>query len=324
MSDDAFPRDPYLTAIAIAYRNDAAKLIADGVFPRSGVGKVTFGYTSYPDGQSYTVPDTQVGERSQLPEVTLKGTPQTAKVVDQGLRMFLTADDISQAPKTVDPRGKATEFLTDLVLLGREVRAASLAFDPLQYDADHKVDLSANINAKGAGYYQWDQDPSTHADSNPVTFMAEYIENATVRPNVVVFGHRPWLKFSTHPKVVSAALGNSGNSGRATRERVAELLEVDEVLVGRAFVNIVKPGKTPVVARTWGNHALAFYRDLSVTTAGGITFGLTAEFGTRIAGSKAADIGLRGGQEIRSGESVKEIIIAPKACMFFQNVNATP
>ncbi len=47
---------------------------------------------------------------------------------------------------------------------------------------------------------------------------------------------------------------------------------------------------------------------------GGITFGLTAEEGTRRAGSiPDPHIGLDGGEIVKVGERVKELIIAPMA-----------
>ena len=56
---------------------------------------------------------------------------------------------------------------------------------------------------------------------------------------------------------------------------------------------------------------------------GGITFGFTAQWGTRIAGAVPDNrIGLRGGQRVRVGESVKELIIAPDLGYFIQNAVA--
>ncbi len=55
-------------------------------------------------------------------------------------------------------------------------------------------------------------------------------------------------------------------------------------------------------------------------TRGGVTFGFTAEWGGRIAGQwEDKNIGLRGGQRVRVGESVKELIIASQAGYFIED-----
>lgn len=317
MADSAFIRDEELTAIAIAYKNPDTTLIADEVFPRTPpMGKREFKWTKYDDARGFSVPDTRVGEYGQVPQIKLTGTPQTDSCVDHGLDIPLTASDLKDAPARTNPRGYATEQATNLVMLDREVRAAGLAFDPAQYPTANKVNLASDLGG-GAGAEQWQ-----NAGADPLATLITGIESCWVRPNVLCLGQAAWNALSLHPKIVSAAIGNDGTNGRATKERLAELLEVGEVIVGTGWVNSVKPGKTPVLARVWGPHALAFYRDRTVTQAGGMTFGLTAQYGMRVAGRKVVDMGLHGGELIRSGESVKEVIVANRAAYFFQNAVA--
>ena len=66
-----------------------------------------------------------------------------------------------------------------------------------------------------------------------------------------------------------------------------------------------------VLARLWGNFIAMIYRDKLANAQSGMTFGFTAQFGNRIAGSMPdPKIGLKGGQRVRVGESVKELITA--------------
>jgi hypothetical protein len=308
MADGAFPRDRHLTAIAIAYKNPDLSYIADAVLPRVPVGSTTFEYTTYPLEQSYQVPSTKVGEKGQINSVELTGTRQSNFTEDFGIQIPLSANDIKTAPAGFDPREYAVSQATDLVMRDREVRVSSMLFNPAAYPADNRIDMS------GVATTQW----SDYVNSDPIRFIVDKLDSCPMRPNALALGHAVWNKLSMHPKVVKAANGNDGGEGRATRERVAELLEIGEVLVGSSFFNTVKPGKTPVLARAWGKHALAFYRDRSVATSGGITFGITAEYESRVAGSKDVDMGLRGGVVVRSGESVRELIVAPYAAYFFE------
>jgi hypothetical protein len=312
MTDGAYPRDKHLTAIAIAYKNPELNYIADAVMPRVPVGKLTFEYWEYPLGQGYDVPSTNVGERSKVNTVEIGGTRKAATCEDKGIEITLTANDISQAPKGVDPRERATEQSTDIILRDRERRVAALVFNTTSYPAGRQIDLGDTATT------QW----SDYTNADPLSFIHEKLDSCPIRPNVMAFGQPAWTKLAMHPKVVKAVNGNDGGHGRATRQQIAELLELSEVLVGNAFVNSVKPGKTPVLARCWGKHAVAFFRDQSVGTSGGLTFGFTAQFEERMAGSKPIDIGMRGGVGVRAGETVKELIVAPDAAFFFENAVA--
>jgi len=141
-----------------------------------------------------------------------------------------------------------------------------------------------------------------------------------MRANKMVIGRAAFTKLAMHPKVVKAFFGNAGDSGIATREFLARLFELDEVIVGESFVNTTKKGQTPALARAWGKHIALLNIDNLADVSSGSTFALTAQFGSRIAGSLPdEDIGLRGGQKLRVGESVKELITAPDLGYFIQN-----
>ena len=56
-----------------------------------------------------------------------------------------------------------------------------------------------------------------------------------MRPNVIVMGVAVWQKFRQHPKVISAVYamgGNAATGGTASKQQVAALFEVEEVIVG--------------------------------------------------------------------------------------------
>ena len=90
------------------------------------------------------------------------------------------------------------------------------------------------------------------------------------------------------------------------------------------MVNTAKPGQAPALQRAWGKHiAMLHLNSMASIEQGGITFGMTADYGGRIAGRiEDKDIGLQGGVRIRTGERVKELIIAKDVGYFIQNAVA--
>ncbi len=304
MPNAPFPIDPQLTAIAIAYRN--RRLIADEVLPRMPVGKQEFKWWQYSLGEGFTVPDTRVGRRGRPSEVTFSATEQTSSTEDYGLEDPIPQNDIDNAPPNHDPVARSVEGLTDLILLDREQRTASLVFDATQYT--NKVTLS--------GTSQWND----FANSDPIADIMTALDTPVLRPNVMVIGRPAFSVLVRHPKIVKAVLGNAGDSGIARSRDIAELFELDDVLVGEGWINTAKKGQTASLARVWGKHCALIYRDVQAARRGGVTFGFTAQFGQRIAGATPdKNIGLRGGQRVRVGESVKEVICAPDAAYFIQD-----
>lgn len=314
MADGAFPRDKHLTSIVIGYRNPDASYIADSVLPRVPVGKKTFKWLSYPLAESFVIPDTRVGEKGRFPIVEISGTEESDSCEDHGVSLVVSNDEISQAQAGTDPIGRAAAQAANLMKLGWERLVANMVFDEARYAAANKVDLDDN-----AGEHRFS---ATANDFDPIKFISGKLDACLIRPNVFVCGAEVWNALSFHPKVVSASLGNSGTAGRASRERVAELLEVSEVLVGQTWVNTTKRGKATSLARAWGKHALAFYRDRTADTSGGLTFGFTAEFDQQFGGAKDVDVGVRGGKEVRAAQTVKACLVAPSAAFYFENAVA--
>lgn len=308
----SFPIQPHLTAVAVAYQNK--RLIADEVLPRVPVASPDFKYLKHTMSEGFTLPDTKVGRRSAPNEVEFSATEVSASCIDYGLDAPVPNSDILAAanmPGGYDPVMKATESTTNLILLDREVRAASLVFDANQYAAANKATLS--------GTSQW----SDFTNSDPITAILTAMDTMVMRPNIMTIGQAVFTKLRTHPKVAKAVLGNAGDVTVATREAIASLLELDEVLVGEGFLNTAKRGQTAAMSRVWGKHCALIYRDRLADANSGTTFGFTAEWGGRIAGSEYdSDIGLRGGQRVRVGESVKELITANDLGYLFTNAVA--
>jgi hypothetical protein len=304
-----FPVQPTYTNIAIAYMNEA--YIADAVLPRVPVGTQDFKYTKWTMAEGFTLPDTKVGRKGQPNEVEFTGTEASGSCVAFGLDDPVPQDDIDNAPPGYDPEAKAVERVTDLILLDREVRAAGQVFNTANFATGFKATLS------GTG--QW----SDYTNSDPASAILTALDSCIIRPNRAVIGQAVYTKLRMHPKIVQAFYGNSATAGVVPKSFLEELLELDEILVGKGWVNSAKKGQTASLVRVWGKHAVFFYQNANADSQGGTTFGYTAQWGQRLAGSERdSKIGLRGGQRVRVGEYVKEVIAADNLGYMFENAVA--
>lgn len=309
MSGQPFPVDPVLVGIVQAYKNGA--LIADQVLPRLNplLPREQFKWWYFDFGQFITLHDTKVGRKSSPNEVEFEAKEKEDRTEDYGLDDVVPIADSANAPAGYDPRAFAAQRLIDLVLLDREVRVANRVFDPDLYGNDNKEAL--------AGTDKW-----TSPDSKPIIAFAEAADSMVMRPNNAVMGRGSWTALRTNQSVLRALTPSGAADGYANKRAVADLLELDDIIIGEGWVNIAKPGQQVQRRRCWGNHCTLFHKaGLADSVSATPTFGWTAQFGTRVSGSiPEPKIGLRGSDRVRSGESVKEVISAPDLGYFFENV----
>lgn len=313
-----FPIQSELTAITLAYQN--RRLIADEVLPRTPVPSREFKWLQMGRDQMFTVPDTAVGRKGQPNEVEFGGTETPGFVRDFGLDDVVPNEDLESAPAGFDPLGTAVTGISELVALDREKRVADLVFNTNTYPAANRTTLS--------GTSQW----SDYSNSDPYTAIMTALDGMLMRPTIGVIGRLGLSRLRVHPKITASlgpsSIGNTltvnGQGAPATLQAIAELLELDQILVGEAFINTAKPGQTASLSRCWGKH-MAFLHQNPVATIRGnaVTFGFTAEWGNRVAGSMPEPkVGLRGAQRVRVGESVNELIVASDVGYYFQNIVA--
>jgi hypothetical protein len=315
MSNKApFPVDPALTAIAIAYRN--SRLIADEVLPRiPPLPRQEFQWWKFALDENFRIPDTKVGRTSRPNEVEFSASQESESTEDYALDDPIPQSDIDNASEGYDPVGRATESLTDLIMLDREKRCADIVFDENTYPPTQRETLS------GA-------DQFSDSSSKPIVKLMRVMDKMIMRPNIMVIGRLAFTDMIQNPSIVRAYHRNDGGDGTADAKFLADILGLEQILVGEAWLVTSKKGQaTTTTARVWGKHIALLHRDKlanpTTGSAGRATFGFTAQWGQKVAG-KIPDphIGMRGGMRIRSGESVKECICAPDFGYFLKNVVA--
>lgn len=312
-----------LTAISIGYRNPAASYIADDVSPRTPVGGEKFGWTEYPIDEAFNVPDGRVGRRGQVQQLVFSGTEREASIEDFGYDVPLPNSDIEEAKRqrdlglgNYDPEANAVMRIADTLLNIREVRVARQFQTAANFANGRKITL--------AGQSQL----SDYANSDPIGVIKAGMDATLVfRPTDLAMGRAVWSKISSHPKIVNAVKGGTTTSGLITPEQFLGLFAgegLKRLHIGDAYYNVAKPGQAQNLAKAWGKHMTLFHKnELASVQDGGVTFALTAELGTKIAGRiEDPDIGLQGGYRIRNGERVKELIVAPDVGYFIENAVA--
>ena len=316
-----FPHDPARTAIVQMYTEPG--MIADRVLPPTPpLGKGEFKWFRYKIDDSFQVPDTRLGRKSMPTEVEFEGEEVTDATKHYGLRDSVPQEDVdavgatgSSSREWASPVDTAAIRMTHLLKLDREVRVADRVFGADQYGTGYKETLSAEDRFDADG-------------SDPLGTLEDALLTPVFRPNVVVFGQGAWSAFRQHKNVLAATNKQSGaEAGLASRRAVAELLEVDEVLVGRSRVASNREGQDLTLKRAWGKSVACLYRGAYggsatpggqagserqeglVSDLGRATFGFTAVYVPLNAYSRFNQgLGIKGATELIVRESCKEVI----------------
>lgn len=313
-----FPIQANLVAISGMYRN--RRLIADEVLPRVAIGGTqNYKYLRHTKEDGFTIPDTRVGRTSRPNQLQTSAIEVPGSTNDFAIDIGVPYADVQNAQgqadavarAAMDPQAKATRVGTDIILLDREVRVAAKVHALATYPSANRTTLS--------GTSQW----SDYVNSNPVDAILAAMDIPMAKPNVGVIGTTAFTKLRQHPKMVSGVLGNAGTAGVVTAEAIAALLGLDKLLVGEGWLNTARPGQAVSMARVWGKHLALLYLDPNGGPMDMPSFGWTAEWGTRQVGViPDKHMGARGGEWIRSFESVDEQIAASDMGYLFRDCTA--
>ena len=190
---------------------------------------------------------------------------------------------------------------------------ANIVHAAATYDAARRITLSGTDQL------------TDYANSDPIDVLKTGMNGTLLlRPNTWVMSRYGWSKFSSHPKIVNAVRGANTTDGIVTPQQVVDLFSgegLQRILIGEAQYNSAKPGQAPSFSYAWGSHiAMLHINQMATTQPGAVTFGFTAQYGAKVAGRIVdEDVGLEGGVRIRSGEKVRELVVAKDVGYFIQN-----
>ncbi len=303
-----FAVTPQETGIVIAYKNK--DLIADEVMPVKKLDgpELTFEWYERTLGDAFTNQDTRVGRMSRPNTIYFDGETRSGYAKAYGLETPVPFEDLDRIKNKQLFLGATSEDLTNRVLLDREVRVAAIVQNSANYLASQAITVpdSQKIGASGADVYN---------------LILQYLEDALVRPNVLGMSSKVWMKLRSDPSVIAALYPNGNGKGAATREQLAELFEVERLIIGKARINTNRNPKSPVLQPCWGPHIWGHYYEPMSTLKSGLAWGMTAQVGERILEvNEDKSIGLKGGEIIKAGFYQDEVVTAKGAGILLKDI----
>lgn len=246
--------DRALTNLSVAYMQDESVFIADKVFPIVPVQKQSDTYFVYKkedffrDEADYRADGTESAggdyEIEQAP-------PYFCRII--AFHKDVTEQERVNADDPLNPDKDATEFVSHKLLLRREILWASKYFQSGVWGTEIEGVAS---DPTGAQTLQWNL-----ATSDPVKVIrnakTKMIENTGYAPNLLVLSPYAYNALCDHPLILDRI--KYTQKGMVTRELLASLFEVDQILVPHAIQNTQVKGKDGVMSFVMGKHALLCY-----------------------------------------------------------------
>lgn len=237
--------DQVLTNMSVAYQN--GDLIGTQIMPRVEVnGRTGFFYTF--DKSKFNIHDSRRTGTSRANRIT-NGMTKTAygPLMEQSLEEPIEYEIRDTYPSPHDARVDATESVTEALDLGLEQEIATLL--------TNTSNITQNVTLSGTDQF------SDYANSDPFAVFQtgiDTIKAATgTTPNRLIIGYQVWSKLRHHPDLLGRM---SVASVRVlTTQMLADLIGVEEVMVGDAVYNTADEGQTPSLSYLWGKHALLAY-----------------------------------------------------------------
>lgn len=273
-----------LTQISLGFMQDESNFVADRVFQDIPVDKQADAYFTYPRGEWNR---DEMQERA--PATESAGSTYTIGTDTYFARLRALHRDVpdqvrSNADDPIDLDAEATRFTSLKALINREVNFATNFFvvgDPgvtWTFKADGNAARSAAFDATDEANNQvifW-----SSADSTPVEDirLAKRIvlQETGFMPNVLTLGRLVFDVLVDHADIVGRLdRGQTTGSAIVTRDSLAALFELDEILVMDAIQNTALQGAADVHSFIGGSHALLTYRPAApgrLTPAAGYTF----------------------------------------------------
>ena len=235
--------DAAMTNISIAYRN--TEYIASQVFPIVTVEHKSDNFYVF-DKDAWLRDRVQMrapGTKAARVDYTL--STLSYATMPYALAKAVTDEERMNADEALRPDIDATEFVTDGLELGMEIRVADI------------VTACANWASASTPGTDWSNDASEPFDD--IDNLQDAISGKIGRmPNIAVMSWPTWRILRNHPDFVDR-VKHTRAGGRVEPDDLRNWFGFDKVLIGHAIKETGQEGGTSSISRVWGSVFWAGY-----------------------------------------------------------------
>lgn len=252
---------PRLTNMALGYLPSMTQFVGSKVFPSCPVGAQTGSYNILPRDEFIRAQGKKLANGEPAPLGGFKFTTGTYSVSEYGLATQITNRDLANAAVAKLGAGRLrnmkTQFVTFQALLAMEVDIATLVTTGGNWTNAYSGVTSSPSSSQ---FIQWDQ--STSDPISDVKKKKEVMRLATgFEPNKMLMTQPIVNALSVHAEVVDRIkyTGSSGSPAKVNLQTLAELFEIDEIVVPKSVQNTAHENATTAISDIWGKNVFLWY-----------------------------------------------------------------
>lgn len=195
---------------------------------------------------------------------------------DHAQKSAITPEDRANVDPAIQTDIEKTEWVTEVVKVDKEIKlAAQLATDITQTTTM----LTATTGALG----RWDEDISDPiaAVENAVSTIVASVQK---RPNTISIPFEVYQKLKNHPLIIERvkAGGTTDNPAIVNANSLAQVFDIENVLISSAYKNTATKGATASVSNIWSD---TVYICIAPASPGLRTLSMAMTFAWNVAGA---------------------------------------
>lgn len=277
-----------LTNISIAFMQEASMFVADRVFPNIPVPQQSDRYYTYDRGyfNRDEMTERAAGAESAGSGYTVDNTPTYYAPV-YAFHHDVPDQVRANVDSVIRPDSDATKLVSQKALIKREKLWVAKYFAGGLWTHDY----DGVAAAPGANQVlQWNDAASTPIEDVHAA-LDRILQSTGFLPNKLVMGRAVWTALKNHPDIIDRVkYGQTpGGTAKISLQALADLFEVQEIMVMNAIENTAKEGAANAHSFIGGKKALLVYAPpspgLQVPTAG-YTFSWTGFLGAGAMGGR--------------------------------------
>lgn len=283
----AFHIDAALTNISVALLQNPQSFIASRVFQNVPVQKQSDKFFTFDRSFFNRNGAKKRAAGTRVSEVGYEISNESYFCEEYGVAISIFDQVRANADPAADPDRLAAELATHQMLIQKETDFTTNFFTTGLWGTDI-TGVASNPGASEV--IQWSDTTSGDPIGNVRTGINTILANTGIKPNIFVMGRQVYSALIDHPDIQGRINGGATTAqpSIATLNLLAQIFEVDEVMVGEAIQNTAAEGDTAAHSFILGKKCVLTYRPPSpgiMTPAAGYTFswagymGGTNEFG---------------------------------------------
>jgi hypothetical protein len=239
--------DALLSQMAIGYfqENGIAGLIA----PVVPVGKQGDMYSIFSRADALRTEDDKRSPGTEANKITRTISSDTYYAQNYALKYPVTLEDRANADPVFRQNliDNAAEYVLDKLLLGWEVRVAGI------------VNSTSNVGSSAGVASEWDAAASSDPIGDIHTAMDNVQDLTGQRPNRCIMGLDAWRSIRRNDQILNRIFGTNNGGGFPSTAQIANLLEIEQILVGAAYRNTANEAQAESLSKVWGDNVTVYY-----------------------------------------------------------------